>query len=161
MLDPTTRKVQSRRKKGLSVRQIAEETGVSKSTVHRLVSGPRFRKSLLEHQQEIGIRKARNEGDLSQGIAEATRRCREAMLEENSVKAGQMAKVAKDLAYAAKQEGDTARGILLPRLQAESWEEDPEFLRAWEMMGNQKVVDQSPPISGDLQDSAPSEPPPD
>jgi hypothetical protein len=92
----------------------------------------------LKHQEEIGIRKARNEAELSQGIAEAARRCREAMLEENPVRAGQMAKVAKDLAYASRQEGDTARGILLPRLEAESWETDPEFIKAQNWLERKK-----------------------
>ena len=53
MLDPLTRKVQRKRKNGLSLRQISQETGVSKSTVQRLVSGPRFRDSLLKYQEAI------------------------------------------------------------------------------------------------------------
>ena len=137
MLNPITRKVQRRRKEGLSIRQISVETGVSKSTVQRLTSGPRFRQSLAKFQEEVGLRKAHNEAELSQGIAEATRRCREAMLGGDAVRAGQMAKVAKDLAYAAKQEGDTARGILKPTLEEEAWMHDPDFLKAQQRFESQ------------------------
>jgi len=127
-LDPLTKRVQRRRKKGESLRQIAAATGVSKSTVARLVNGPKFKASLLKQQELIGLRRACNEEQLTVAIAKATDRCLAALRAGHHAHAGIYARAAKDLSQASREQGDCARMLLAKPLQEAEQANDPEML---------------------------------
>lgn len=129
-LDPLTRRVQRRRKEGKTIRQIAAETGVSRAQVHRLVSRPQFRTNLVQQQEAIALRKAKNEQEMTAAIARATQLCSEAMKAGKSRDAATYARVAKELAQAADVQGDAARLILGARMRQEEEALDPELERA-------------------------------
>lgn len=129
-LDPLTRRVQRRRKEGKSIRQIAAETGVSRAKVHRLVSRSQFRANLVQQQEMIALRKAKNEQEMTAAIARATQLCNEAMKAGKSRDAATYARVAKELAQAADVQGDAARLVLGARMRQEEEALDPELERA-------------------------------
>lgn len=133
-LDPLIRRVQRRRKEGKTIRQIATETGVSRAKVHRLVSRPQFRANLIQQQEAIALRKAKNEQEMTTAIARATQLCNEAMKAGKSRDAATYARVAKELAQAADVQGDAARLVLGARMRQEEEALDPELERAKAML---------------------------
>ena len=163
-LDPLTKRVQRRRKNGQSLRTIAAATGISKSTVARLLSGPKFKASLFKQQQLIGFCKARNEEQLTGAIAKATDRCLASLQAGDPARAGVYARAAKDLSQAAREQGESARMILAKPLQEAERTEDPEFMRARQLILDLRrrkqltgtvveaaAVSQSPPRTHDTQ----------
>ena len=129
-LDPLTKRIQKRRKKGQTVRAIAAAVGVSTSKVQRIVSRPLFKANLVRQQEMIALRKAKNEQDATAAIAKALRLCKEAMDAKKPRDASAYARIAKELAQAADVQGDAARLMLGARMRQEEEALDPELERA-------------------------------
>jgi hypothetical protein len=137
-LDPLKKRVQRRRKQGESLRQIAAATGASRSAVHRMVSGPKFKASLLRQQELIGLRKAGNEERLTEAIAKAAAGCLAALAAEDHGRAGVLARAAKDLAQACREQGESARLLLSRTLQEARHAGDPELIKARKMLEDKR-----------------------
>ena len=142
-LNPLRKRVQRRRKQGESLRQIAAATGLSRSTVHRMVSGPKFKASLLQQQELIGLRKAGNEEQLTNAIVQGTEGCLAALAAGDHSRAGLLARAVKDLAQACKGQGESARMILGKTLQEAEQAEDPELQAAKEYLKGRRLAKQA------------------